>query len=98
MITNAQRKETLKRKRIDIQKKIANNEIEQDKVWLPKEDFTEIDPQPIGKEFIPTSKYNTFKQNANSVNIIMHQSVENAKRIPFKTTAHFNNNEQREFQ
>lgn len=56
MITNCQRKEELKRKRIEIEKRQAANEVRQDKVWLPQEDFNEPDTLPIGKEFVPIDK------------------------------------------
>lgn len=56
MITNNQRKEELKRKRVEIEKRQAANEFAQDKVWFPQEDFTATDAQPIGKEYVPIAK------------------------------------------
>lgn len=56
MITNTHRREELKRKRTEIEKRIANNEIERDKVWFPQEDFDNNVAQPVGKEFVPIDR------------------------------------------
>lgn len=94
-MTNIDRKEELKRKRVEIEKRLANNEIAKDKVWLPKEDFTDTEFQPIGKEFVPATSYNHLKNNAKKLNDTLHASADMAKQLPYKATLHFTNEAQR---
>lgn len=98
MVLNHTRKVALKRKRIEIEKRIATNELRQDKVWLPQDDFTNNVMQPMGKEQVPLNSYNTLKANANRLNNILFDSATMAKKIPFKATEHFTNLQQRKFQ
>lgn len=46
IITNTQRREELKRKRDEIEKRQSRNAVERDRVWFPQEDFTATDAQP----------------------------------------------------
>lgn len=98
MMTNIDRKEELKRKRVEIEKRLANNEIAKDKVWLPKEDFTEAEFQPLGKEFVPVSSYNNLKNNATKLNNTLYASADIAKQLPYKATLHFANEDHRRYQ
>lgn len=98
MVSNAQEREELRRKRRMIERKQVEAEVAHDKVWLPDDDDVSEQNVPLGKEFVAAHSYKTVKSKFVKHNQILNQSAEWAATMPWKSTLHFENLEQRRFQ